>query len=321
MVKHSDIVTIGDIARDLFVQIHDAELLCTKDDNNCQLALSYGSKILADNIHESVGGNAANVGVSTTKLGLSTALLGFVGDDSFGKQAVKTLKSKELDTSHVSMKGKTNQSVIINFQGERTILGHKEQYSYNVKSMPDAEWVFLTSLGPGAESFTKKLLKFYRGKRIIFNPGSHQMRLAQNSIRQILDQVSILILNAEEAATITRLKSSHDFKKVLHLLSDLGPHIVVVTDGKNGAYAHDQKNFYHVPAMIVKVIDPTGAGDAFSAGFVSALVSGEDIKEALRWGIFNSTALIQKLGTEEGMLTKAQIKATSRSSKLVVKEF
>ena len=98
---------------------------------------------------------------------------------------------------------------------------------------------------------------------------------------------------------------------------------MVVTNGKEGAYvAHDQK-FYKISSLNVKVIDPTGAGDSFSAGLVAALIYGKDIKEAMQWGIYNSVAQIKVLGTQAGMLDLAGIKnwAIKYQDQLEVREF
>jgi len=82
---------------------------------------------------------------------------------------------------------------------------------------------------------------------------------------------------------------------------------VVVTDGSHGAYGFDGRELLFQPIYPLKVVERTGAGDAFSTGFTAALVSGEDLKEALRWGTVNAAFVTQKVGTQAGLLKKAEL--------------
>ena len=85
-------------------------------------------------------------------------------------------------------------------------------------------------------------------------------------------------------------------------LNNLGANIVVITDGSRGAWSFNGKEFLHIDAKKEKVADSLGAGDAFSSGFIAAHLKEKDLEECLRWGIENSTSVIQHYGAIEGLL-------------------
>ncbi len=106
-----------------------------------------------------------------------------------------------------------------------------------------------------------------------------------------------------------------DFKALLRQLQQVGPRQGVVTDGPNGAYAFDGKRFWSMPIFEVPVIERTGAGDSFSTGVIAALAAGESMKEALRWGTFNSASVIQDVGPQKGLLKKSEMQKFLRTHK------
>ena len=92
-------------------------------------------------------------------------------------------------------------------------------------------------------------------------------------------------------------------------LADLGPKIVVVTDGPAGAYAHDGKSAWFMPPYPDPKLpyERTGAGDAFSSTFVVALCLGLRVEDALRWAPINSMSVVQYVGAREGLLTRYKL--------------
>ncbi|MFH1749474.1 MAG: carbohydrate kinase family protein [bacterium] len=304
--KKFDLITIGDAAWDVFMKIHNADKRCSKNHQDCVLCLDYGGKIGVDQLHSSVGGNAANIAVASSKLGINTAFVGFIGSDDIGKKALKIIKQLSVDTQYAISSGLTNQSSIICFQDERTILSYKEKRDYKLSKLPESDWLFITSTGPGSEKFIPEIICKAKERKIVYNPGSYHMQHGPNFLTKIIKKAYCLIVNLEEAWKIIN-KKPNDIKETLYDLSRLGPEIVVVTNGKEGAYVSQNNKNYRISSIKVKVVDPTGAGDSFSAAFVCALIYNKTVKEALLWGILNSTSLIQKLGTEQGLLDKKQL--------------
>ena len=118
----------------------------------------------------------------------------------------------------------------------------------------------------------------------------------------------ISLKTKEEAKKILGLDSS-EIKELLTKIHDLGPEIVIVTDGPKGAYTYDGNEYLFMPPYP----DPkapyerTGAGDAFACGFLSALMNGQNVKQAMRWGSANSASVVQKIGGQAGLLNKNEI--------------
>ena len=119
----------------------------------------------------------------------------------------------------------------------------------------------------------------------------------------------IFFCNKDEAMKILKTDDSN-LKNLLKAMRELGPKIVVITDGPHGAYVYDGVKFYHGPMYPdpAKPVDRTGAGDSFSATFTVALVMGHDIKTALLWGPINSMSVVQYIGAQAGHVTLDQLK-------------
>ena len=90
-------------------------------------------------------------------------------------------------------------------------------------------------------------------------------------------------------------------------LHSLGPDIVVITNGPQGAYAFQGNKSYFLRSFPHKKIEPTGAGDSFASAFLSAIIYKLPVKEAIGWGNINAAHVINKIGSQVGLLTKPQI--------------
>ena len=128
-------------------------------------------------------------------------------------------------------------------------------------------------------------------------------------------RTEVLAVNREEAVLIT----DGDYKDIHGLfdkLHSLGPKIVVISDGPEGAYASDgvkrlQMPIYPDPSP---PFERTGAGDAFTSTFVAALIHGSDIEGALQWGPINSMSVVQHVGAQKGLLTQNQLNTLLKNS-------
>ena len=91
-------------------------------------------------------------------------------------------------------------------------------------------------------------------------------------------------------------------KELLVALSNQGPKMSVITDGGNGAYVFDGVKCLHCGVLPVDAYERTGAGDAFGSGFLSAVIKGKTMEEALVWGTVNSASVIGYVGAQKGLL-------------------
>jgi len=309
MIKQ--LLVIGDVTIDNHVIIDDASVECNFDHSACKLCLDYATKIPVRESFEAVGGNGANVSIGTTKLDVSTMLLSSVGNDNGGKTVKQELEKNKVDTSLVAtdVKTPTRYSVVLNFKGERTILAyhHKRQYIWP-KNEPEVDWIYFTGLSEGLESLENKLdkyLMFHPTVRLAFNPGSFQLKNHLDNVREMLKKTNLLIINLEEAEKIlnTTLKKEKSVRAIIHKLIGLGAKEVVITDAARGATAGDEEDVYEMESYPVPVVAKTGAGDAFSAGYLAARINSHSIATCLTWGIANSCSVIQKPSSHLGLLS------------------
>ena len=168
----SKVVCIGDATIDQFFFLDEANLACDIDRENCILGLSYGDKIAVDKVGVNVGGNAANVGVGLSRLGVETSLLTTFGDDDRAVFIKRRLLEENVDLSmaKTAIGANSNLSAIIVYLGERTILTYHANVEDQIENIPVTEYIYLTSSsGRSSEKMFLKVLEFPDVK-IAFNP-------------------------------------------------------------------------------------------------------------------------------------------------------
>ncbi|MBP9772086.1 MAG: carbohydrate kinase family protein, partial [Candidatus Pacebacteria bacterium] len=174
-------------------------------------------------------------------------------------------------------------------------------------------WIYLTSIGRSALGFQHELVEWITKHpeiQLAFQPGTFQLRAGKTELSDVYARTNILFCNQEEAARILEVASIETVDALLKL-SELGPKIVVITDGPKGAHAYDSetKEMWSVPMYpdIKDPVDRTGAGDAFASTVVAALALGKPLSEALLWGPINSMSVVQAIGAQKGLLSQEKI--------------
>lgn len=276
--------------------------------------MSFGDKIPFEFVEEVLAvGNSANAAVSASRLGLKSALVSDLGADEHGEHCLESLKRDGVDTSFVSLHEgkKTNYHFVLWYEDDRTILVKHEEYQRSFPDIDGPRWVYLTSLGEDALAYQDKVIEYIKTHpevSLAFQPGTFQMKLGYERLKEVYQASEIFFSNVEEAGRILGIKTLGT-KELLKRMRDLGPKIVVITDGPNGAYAYDGKNFLkQAPYPDPKPpYERTGAGDAFASTVVSALALGKDLETALKWGAVNSMSVVQQVGAQKGLLTQPEI--------------
>lgn len=309
------LLSIGDASLDAFVFPSESETFCQIKDKECLLCFDYGDKIPVTDLQFSVGGNAANNAVGTRRLGINSSAVLSMGEDDIGNQIKNKLIKEGVGTEFVSQQTNTrsNYSTIINVGGERTLFSYKGPSDYQFpENLPEVPWLYLTSMGDTFRSFYKKVVSWLQGHpktRLAFNPGSRQIR-AVGDINDVLKVSYIVYVNRKEAEMITGLGESQGHEKeLLKALSEKGPKIPIITDGGNGAYVYDGSRYLQSGVLPVDAYERTGAGDAFGAGCIAALIKGKTLDEALLWGTVNSASVIGFIGSQKGLLKEEDMPA------------
>lgn len=314
MEKEIDILAIGDIVVDDFIRLKDAEATCDLDQENCKISLRFGDKVPYE-FHEIIYavGNSANAAVSASRLGLKSALSGFVGDDDYGIDCKKSLTSNNVSLDYIETDPKlpTNYHYVLWYGPERTILVNHAPFERHLpKEMKAPKWIYLTSLGENTENFHHEInswLKDNPETKLAFQPGTFQMKLGKDKLKDIYARSDVFFCNIDEAQRILVIKEL-DPQKLMNALHDLGPKIIVMTDGIKGAYAREENgDMYFMPIYPHEPVERTGAGDAFASTITSALCMGKTLEEALMWAPINAMSVTQEIGAQKGLISKEKI--------------
>ena len=305
-----DMISIGDTTVDVFLDLDEATVLCDIDKDECRLCINYADKIPVKGITEILGvGNAANNAVASSRFGMKTALYTHLGDDASGKAMKLQLVEEGLSDEYLNVdEGKrSNHSTVINYKGERTILVYHEPRKYHLPNFDDPKWIYFSSVGKGRDTLHEQLATFMEtsNAKLCFNPGSHQMKDGADKLSPLISKTHVFFVNVMEAERLFGKKDS--IKELLKTVHAAGPKIVVITDGSNGSYMHDGSEFWKLGIIDVPVVERTGCGDAFASGFIAALHYGKSPSEAMEWGNMNSTFVLQKIGAQEGLLSKDEM--------------
>ena len=295
-----DIVTFGSAVVDIFVETD----LKSKGKF---VAYPVGSKILVNNMKFSIGGGGTNTAVAFSRFGLKTGYVGKV-DSDFGERQILELLKKE----RIEFVGKveTNPevvggySIIIDSKGnDRTILTYKGvnddiKFSDVKFEKIKSKWLYFSSLLGDSFKTQEKLaeLLHIRGVKIAFNPSEYLIK--KENLKSMLKLCDILILNREEAGLLTRDKD------LLIGLIKLGPKIVVITNKDKEVLAYSKNKKYSLIPHKMKVVERTGAGDAFASGFVAGQMFGKSIMESLKLGLEESESVIKHKGAKIGLIKR-----------------
>ncbi len=315
--KKLDFLAIGDITTDAFITLKDAEVTCEIDKENCKLCVQFGQKIPYERVDVvRAVGNAANAAVAAKRLGLVTGLLVSVGNDDEGKAILAQLKHEGIDTKGVTVEnGKTtNYHYVLRYGAERTILIKHETFTYKLPAWLEQnppKWIYLTSIAENSLPYHAEIAAYAKRHpevKVAFQPGTFQIKLGIEKLRDIYAISTAFFCNKDEAKQILNLPHA-EYPELHAAMRALGPKIVCITDGPNGATISDESGGWFIPMYPdpKEPVSRTGAGDACSSTIVAALIQGLTPAEALVWGPVNSMSVVQHIGAQGGLLWKDEI--------------
>ena len=314
--KKFDFIAVGDITTDAFIKLkkENATVLCDATGRKCQICMNFGDKVEYESVTEVYAvGNSPNAAVAAHRLGLSAALVTNLGDDARGEKKMEQLKKEGVSTDFVKVhKGKeSNYHFVLWYEEERTILVKHHEYTYEMPDIGAPRWLYLSSLGENSVPFHHEIadhLSAHPEIKLAFQPGTFQIKLGLQTLKDIYEQTEIFFCNRQEAQRILK-KADDEIHGLLEGLRELGPRIVAITDGPKGAYVYDGKEKWFIPMYPdpAPPVSRTGAGDAFASTFTAMIALGKSIPEALERAPVNSMSVVQKIGAQAGLLTIEKI--------------
>ncbi len=331
----SDIVTIGSATMDVFVECDDANIVSVrkKDKKSEYMSYSYGSKIEITDFASQVGGGGVNTATNFANLGFSTSAIFKVGDDIYSQGLFEFFEDKNVNLDSViqDKDDSTGFSIILtSFEGDRTVLAHRGANAHIKKSEIDfeaiknAKLLYIAPLNGDSNKVLDDIVHFAKDNNtyICFNAGTTGIKKGFNYLKSILSYAHIVVMNKEEASMATGIqlrpdtkdeKFSHqlihpDLKAMFQKLKVSEKQIIVITDGKYGAFAFDGKAYYYCPCFDGPVTSTLGSGDAFASTFCAALSKlNGDIAKSLIAASVNAAGVVSQFGATAGLLTFEEI--------------
>ena len=319
-----DIIVIGSASMDVFVKT-EARIVHIQGISHGQrvdeqlLAYPLGSKLLIEQLTFAPGGAGTNACATFARLGFKTALIGKIGVDVHGQMLLDWLEDNAI-TFLGERGGQTGYSLILASQAsDRTILSFKgcnnELESVWPASTPlPTRWLYGTSMLE--QSFQAQERLFVRAKqqgiRTVYNPNPYLCYKGMAHLGTMLRHSDVLILNTEEAGLL--VGGGAEPLQLAAKLAGHGPGIVTISDGAGGVTVWGGDDWgggcWHIePADDLKIVDTTGAGDAFGSGFIAGLHLNKTLPEAALMGVLNAEDVIQAYGPKGELVSRERMEA------------
>lgn len=304
-----DIVIFGDVMVEILARISDLP--------------KRGHDEKVEHLQVSTGGSAANTAAIAAKLGLSVMLIGQVGNDAFAPLLLRDLQEHGVGTQHIiSEKGPSSLVVtMIDQRGERTFLSFRGVAPTMVYgtlpelALSDPGIVHISGYTFQSEPSRKTALELIKiakrlGYAISIDPSFQFSCEVLTEYPQILGELDYFFPNDVEAQKITDQSDPMDAAAKLH---NHGIRNVILKLGERGAFVSNRDRWINIPAYKhTEVVDTTGAGDAFAAGFLMATKAGFSLEKAARVGNAVASIIIGRLGAHTAAPTAMELIEFSR---------
>jgi ribokinase len=272
-----------------------------------QIAQEDGESSILNSL-EACGGSAANTTVGLARLGLKVGYIGKVARDREGRLLLKDFENAKVDTEGIAVTSCGRSGVVMAFvdnKGERALYvdtgvnGIIDFSEINLEYANNTSFMHITSfVGKEAFQVQKRLVtSLSKSVKLSLDPGELYAKKGLVALRTITKRCFAIFPNEHEVKLLT----GEGYKKGAQKLLDEGIRIVAVKLGSKGCYVTDGKEEHLIPRFSAKVVDTTGAGDAFCAGFLYGLVKNKNLAQCGRLGNFVASKCIQKVGARAGL--------------------
>lgn len=308
-------LSIGSLTLDLFFQ--DQSLTIKKN----RFYLALGGKYVVSDFCQGIGGGGGNVAVGLSRAGIKTVLWAEIGRGGVSKLILDRLEVEKVQTEFLSAREEfTNISaILLSSNGERTVINHRSgevRFNFSDKYqqlLKLVDFVYLGNLPEVPLDLRTTILTYAKKqqKTTFLNLGVKDCRLGIRKLKPLLSQVDYCIINRYELADILSLNPAELMPAVINYQPQLFSSekaTLIITDGEFGSYAQTKGIIIHqIAYKIPRLIDATGAGDAFTSGFISGVIYKFDLKHCLRAGAKNSSSVIAKINAQDGLLFRHQL--------------
>jgi sugar/nucleoside kinase (ribokinase family) len=297
-----DIISIGNISIDLYFKGQSL----THNEERFQLAI--GGKYFADDFYEDVGGGGANVAAGLAKFGYKVAIFGKVGNNVFKEIILKKIAGKKVSSEFCQFEDNYYKisAILLTEKGERTIINFETpshlygQFILN-DQLKKTKNIYFGPLPHIPLVEKTKMINFFKGDQAttVVNLAATDCQKPIADLNEIFQSLDILIVNSHEFSQLVKKPYREiNFKDRAAInISSLKNRIVVVTDAEKGSYGYFNDEIVYQPSVVpAKIIDTTGCGDAYTAGFIAEYLKTKNVKSAMVSGAEYAAKILGKIG-------------------------
>jgi sugar/nucleoside kinase (ribokinase family) len=279
-----------------------------------------GELVLTPRTHLSIGGCAANVAVDLVRVGRKAAVVGCVGEDAFGRFVSDALHNAGVVVEYLASLSDeaTSTSMIVNVQGEDRRFIHApganarlDGSEVSPQMLAQTRVVYVGGYGlsdrPSPESVTT-LFRAARARRVktVLDVVVPEGKDCQPMLEPVLPWTDVFLPNHDEAWAITGIRDAAEQARAFRAA---GVETVVITCGSRGTVVAGASGVFRAAGFPVELVDGTGSGDAFAAGYIHALLGGGDVAECVRVGSALGASCVRATGATTGVFHAAELAA------------
>jgi len=308
-----DIITCGSATLDVFAHT-DNEQITVRKKQSTQSFLAYpaGGKILIQSLKFELGGGGTNTAVGFARQGWKVGYVGALGNDETAIDMKSKLKDENVFFLGTHVNEMSGYSILLDSKAhDRTALVYKgANDKLNIEKIPKSKALYMSSmLGQSLKSQIAIAKQAKKNNALIaYNPSLYQVTKGKKTINQLLKIIDVLIFNKEEAQALTK---KTEIKQIHKLLQSWKIPIVIITDGPHQVTCSHKGYLASFKPNNVKVIEATGAGDAFASGFIGTFLYTKNIAKSLMAGQKNSQSVLQYVGAKKGLLNGKELLKTN----------
>ncbi|WP_010677925.1 sugar kinase [Bacillus timonensis] len=281
----------------------------------------------AESFIKRYGGAESNVAIGLARLGHKVGWISKVGNDEFGKGMISFIRGEGVDVSQVKTDShaptglyfkevKSGHNVTVQYYRNGSAASHLTPRDLDPDYIKQAKFLHITGITPALSDSCYQTVKRAisiakeNGVQVIFDPNVRKKLWSEEKAREVLVELTTLadiVLPGLEEGTF--MFGETDYVKIGKRFLETGPKLVIMKDGKKGAYVFKEDCYELIPGFEVdEVIDPVGAGDGFAAGFISGLLSGFTVEKSVEIGNAVGAHVVQIPGDFEGLPSQWELK-------------
>ncbi len=274
-----------------------------------------GETLLGGKFFMNPGGKGANQAVAAARLGGKVTFIAKVGNDPFGIRSIDQYKAEGIGTKHVLIDKEQPSGValiLVDAHGENSIAvasganAHlmPEDIDRAQKAVEEGDILLMQLETPMATVEHAALMAKQAGRKVILNPAP-----AHSLPESLLQSLYMLIANETEAEYIsgTQITDMDSVARAADIICHKGVENVVITLGSKGAFIKERGAYHQVPALKVKAVDATAAGDTFCGAVCVALAEGKGITEAVKFACRAAAVTVTRMGAQSSLPYRKEV--------------